>query len=284
MSLIPPQPLEDVISRPLIGANADRLGELMEEGWRRWQEFHEEFAAQRQAIRDLDPGAARWEDLASFLVDRERAEMVTGYTVPDFHEENGELLTANVPVRALRLDGKVFACADTQGVPAADAHGQPIPVIGLNTPEVATRLRASVFPAQPTGAAWLRAPEGAETTFESLLPDGVSQPCGVSVFMRQTIRTSLGTPTEQAVELRLLLISENGTFLEITGDQRASLIRALLSAVRQREPMPEHAAAWADRIASAERSILPLLGRPTQPEHQNGVRHAIWPILAAVIS
>lgn len=284
MSLIPPQPLEEIISRPLIGENSARLGELVEDGLRRWREFHSEFAAQQNAIRELDPGAAQWEDLATFLIERHRADPVDGCTIPDFHEEDGEVITTNVPVRALRLDGRVFVCADTGGVPAVDAQGQTVPPLGLNTPEVVSRLRALVFPNEPTGAAWLRPPEGAESSFDDVLPNGLRRPFGVIAVMRQTIRTQLGTPAEQKLELHLRIVSQSSEPFEPPADKKATIVRLLIGAVRQREPVADQVLQLVERMSAVERGLLPQLGRPTDAEHQTGIRHAVWPAFAAVVS
>jgi hypothetical protein len=102
--------------------------------------------------------------------------------------------------------------------------------------------------------------------------------------MRQTIRAQLGTPTEQRIELHVRLVSQANQIFEVAPENRPAMIRLLLNSVRQREPDAEQAPLWSERIAAAERSLLPQFGRPTELEHQSGVRHAVWPVLAAVVS
>ena len=285
MALIPPQQFEELLGNappgPFTGPSVDRLGALVEEGLRRWREFHDQFAEQQAVIRALNPGAATWDDLVRFTVDRAGAEAVQGCVVPDFVDLGDEVLVREVPVPAVRLEGTVYAGADVRGVGATLPDGTPVPLLGVNVPSVAGRIRAAVFPELPSGAAWLRRDGAIETQLASHMTDGQVGGVGILAFVRQTIRASLGSAAEQAVELRLLLVSPQGDTREVSGRAGADLVRALLSATRQREPADT--ATWSASLAAAEQAALPVLGRPTSAEFETGVRHAVWPVFAAVV-
>lgn len=288
MALIPPQEFEEFLGNappgPLTPQSVERLGSLVEEGLRRWQEFHDQFAGQDAKIRALDPGAAKWDDLIRFMLDRTNAESVTGCVVPDFVDAGNEVVVQEIPVPAVRIAGNCYACADIRGV-SATLNGRPVPTLGINLPEVALRLREAVFPELATGAAWLRRSQQLDGLLGDASTRFLSSPAseiGVLVFLRQTIRLALGSTSEQRVEMRALLVWEDGTTEEITGDARAALLRGLLGATRQRDPAG--ADSWGQRLQQSERDGLPLFGRPTASEFQAGVRHAVWPIFAAVLS
>jgi hypothetical protein len=283
MSLVPPQELEDVISRPMVAATEEALGDLVAEGLRRWREFHDAYRSQQQAIHELDAGAATWEDLASFLVDRERAERASGVTIPDFQDIGDEVVTVPMPVTAVRLDGRVFACGDTRGVPVTDEAGVPVPVIGLNSPEVASRLRDAAFPPLPVGAAWLRFGEGVNARLDRMLPTGTSRPFGVLAVLRHTIRTALGNVTEQGVRLRLAIVLASGEVHDVSEEDGPLLVRILLASSRQREPDADQLTLWPARLEAAERELLPRLGEESEEERREQIRHALWPVFAAVV-
>jgi superfamily II DNA or RNA helicase len=283
MSLIPPQPLEEVISQPAIGANAERLGELIEDGLRRWKEFHSEFSEQQQIIQNLAPGAATWERLEQFLVDRLGAEEVDGYTIPEFQESSEGLSVVETGVKAVRMGEEIFACADTRGMPVTDAHGTSIPVVGLNTSRVAVGLRQAAFPDQPTGVALLRSNEN----IGQLVTDAeksTKAEVGVLIMMRHTIRAALGAATEQSVSLHGYFVRDKGRIEELSPAKRTAAIDAILTAQRRRSTDDASLASWADTMQHAESIAIPQLGRPTPDQHQQGIRHAVWPLLSAVFS
>jgi hypothetical protein len=154
----------------------------------------------------------------------------------------------------------------------------------MNVPEVAQRIRQAVFHELPTGAAWLRVRDGEETTLDTLLPPGISRPFGLIGGMRQTLRTGLGSVAESEVSLHLSVVSGDGESVPVSKETMPALVRALLNTARQREPDAGSLAEWAPRVLAAETEMIPQLGRPTPEEHAAGVRHAVWPVFAAVVA
>jgi superfamily II DNA or RNA helicase len=285
MALVPPQEFEEVLGHsapgPITEQDRERVGNLIEEGLRRWREFHAQFASQQESIRALDPGLATWDDLVSFLVDRCGAESVDGCSVPDFAESGGEIVVSNVPVRAVRIDGTVSALGDLRGDGATAADGTHVPMIGINSASVSQRLRDAFQPPLPCGAAWLRLAPSDDVT-ESMRRLDITRPFGLCSFVRQTIQASRGTATEIHVGLKTIVVQDGRPNTELVGDDHASMIRAVLRSTRQKEPV--NAAWWSDLLARTEQETLNRLGRPSQQEFEAGVRHAVWPIFAAVVS
>lgn len=286
MSLIPPQQLEEVLGAgapgPITPEDSERLGELIEQGLRRWQEFHDEYAAQQRSIAALNPGHATWDDLRTFLSDRGGAESVAGFAVTEFREVGRQIVAEGVDVQALRLDGTIYSCGETGGMRPMAADGTVAHPLGLNVPPVARRLRASFFPDLPTGAAWLRV-QG--TLPEALLSragaGSTAVTLGVLGILRQRIRVAGGTAAEQDLELRLVLVSEEGDSREISAEHRGAVVRALLAAVRQQRP--DTTGPWPARLAEAERGWLPRLGQPEEDDFAQGVRPVLWPVFAAIV-
>lgn len=285
MSLIPPQQLEDVLGKappgPITGPTEVALGDLIEQGLHRWREFHAEFAQQQSAIAALSPGAAAWEDLATFLREFHDAEAARGFCVPAFEEVNEEVVSRRVEVPALKLDGVVYACADTAGMAARDTDGREAPPLGLNTPSVTSVLRASVSPTKPTGAAWLRPREGGVAAFDASLPGSVMRPFGLAGLLRQTLRLESGNAVERGVELHLFVLPAEGDSTELSSDQRGAVVRTLLTAARIQTP--PLASDWPQRLLTFEQEALNRLARPTPDEFRDGIRHAVWPVISCVV-
>ncbi|CAN5330732.1 hypothetical protein BH09GEM1_BH09GEM1_42430 [soil metagenome] len=283
MALIPPQELEEILGHsapgPISESDSQRLGALIDEGLRRWRDFHDSFSAEKQSIEAMDPGSATWDDLADFLVQHSDAETVTGCTAASFTSVEDEIIVSNAPVRALKIEGRVFTCADLQGAVASDGSGHPVPSLGTNTPVVAEILRASVLAATPTGAAWVRSSPALMDVLKSI---EVSTPFGVLVLARQTIRTSKGSATELKTRLVTHVMSATGEATELDANNAAKVLRLLIASQRQREPQSD--SVWPERLDAAERDLLPLLGRPSAEELENGIRHAVWPMFAGVIT
>jgi len=287
MSLIPPQQLEELLGAgapgPITPEDTERLGALVEEGLRRWQEFHAEYAEQQRTIAALNPGHATWDDLRAFLVERGGAEPVAGYTMTAFREVGGQVVAQAVEVEALRLDGAVYSCGDTGGMRATGTGGSTAAPLGLNVTPVTKRLRASIFPEIPTGAAWLRL----QGTVPPVLADAAAgakgaRATGVLGMFRQRITLQGGSATEHGVELRLLLVPETGAPVEVQPEARGDVVRALLAAVRQQRP--NTGGFWPTHLESAELSWMHDLAHPTDEERAQGVRSVLWPLIAAVVS
>ena len=286
MSLIPPQQLEDLLGRappgPFGPPMEQALGELVEQGLRSWREFHAEFAAQKGAIAGLNPGEATWDDLTAFLETDSGAERVEGFRLPTFREVGDEVVSVLTDVPALKLNGRVFACADTEGIGARNGAGEIADQLGLNLPAVVERLREAGFPAGVTGAAWLRPREGTVADFEAGLPDAAKRPFAALVFLRQTIRFENGTANERALELRSFVVTPDGAAVELPSADRSRLIRSLLGAARIANPSAE--SPWPALLAKMEEELFQQLGRPSPDQFREGLRYAVWPVAACVVA
>jgi len=285
MSLIPPQQFEELLGAapagPISRATSEALGELVEQGLRSWKAFDKEFASQRAAIAGLNPGTATWEDVEKYLTDFVGAEPLPGWAVPAFEEAGDEVVSTLVDVPALRLDGQVFARVDSAGLLARDGQGREATPLGLNASAVLRHLRASALPERPTGAARLRPKDGGVAAFDAVLPPGVKRPFGLAAFIRQEIRVESGNALERGVELRVFVVRSDGEMTEPDPPGRAALVRALMETSRVQNP--DTSTSWPETLKKAESRVIPQLGRPTPDQFRDGVRYAVWPILAAVV-
>src|SRR5206468_3816217 len=99
MALVPPAEFQQVLSEgplsPLSDEERRRIAELVSEGFKQWERFHERFGRREREIRDLDPGLASWDDLAAFVRTQLSAEEVPGYTALRFTWSEGEVRESN---------------------------------------------------------------------------------------------------------------------------------------------------------------------------------------------
>ena len=160
MSVVPPKELEEVLgnapSGPFPDSASREIGRLVTEGYKSWNEFDQTYRSQAEQIRAVNPGEATWNDLGNFLLKYGGAVpadhvQLTGF---DFREDEIVAVDENLP--ALMMDSRIFACGDTGGVIPEPLQGRPVAQLGMNLPETSARLKASFFPDEPFGAAFLR--------------------------------------------------------------------------------------------------------------------------------
>lgn len=159
-------------------------------------------------------------------------------------------------------------------MPLDPVAGVPVRSIGLNVPEVATRLRDAFAPTRPAGAAFLRRP----VELDSVLGD--QSPVAVIGFLRQTIQQELGRATERELALYLYAAGIDGDARLLSDTERASVVRACVSAVRLRDSTENYPAA---RLVNLEGTLAQALRRPTSEEVEAGMRQIVWPVSAAVL-
>jgi len=247
------------------------------EGYDRWQRFDERFGEQQQRIRQLDPGEATWEDLAAFAEEHLAAVPVDGFTGLSFAWVEGEVRESSYDARVLSLRGQgSFACGDYGGIPVTNATGQRADQMGLNITPVAETLRRLAFPTEATGAAYVGWPEDAAWPFGS-----DTRPLAVLAVVRQTVRQNPGSLTEVATSLHLLVVPSAGKPRLIEGADKANVIRTLQRATIRRDPVPDPA--LINRLAETQTRWEDELRRPTSSERDDRVRHAVSPLLAAVV-
>lgn len=280
MSLVPPRELEELLGAipagPFPSSAASELGRLVTEGYRAWSAFDSKYREQAEQIRAIGPGEASWNDLAQFLLKFGGASTGPDVNVTAFDVSGEEIVAVDEQLPAVELDGELFACGDTGGIPPEPVKNRPVHPLGLNVSQVISRLKGALIPSKPSGAAYLRRPVDLK-----ILGDGKA-PVGILAFLRQTIRQELGRVAEQAVTLHLYSVPPDGMAPSaVDASGRAQIVRSCLSAVRLREAsLPE----VAQRMAAAEPEIALDLRRPTSEEIEAGVRHAVWPVAAIVFA
>ena len=114
------------------------------------------------------------------------------------------------------------------------------------------------------------------------LPDNLSFPFGVLVFLRQSVRSEQGTWTEASNSLHCYIVPRNGPVLPFEGEKRALLIRGLFcAAVRTK---PEEAPDLASRLLEHETALTRELRRLDADDAERRVRHAVLPLFAGIVS
>jgi hypothetical protein len=77
-------------------------------------------------------------------------------------------------------------------------------------------------------------------------------------------------------------VDESGGWGEWTGAERAAAIRGILAAALRRDPAPD--GPLHEALARCEAERLRELPIPTAEERGRGQRHAILPLLAAIVA
>lgn len=283
MNLIPPQSLEQVLlMRPVAGlspAEREQIAGMVDDGLETWQEFHDAYRANSDAIRALEPGAADWSDLENFLCRCGRAEAVGGFSAEGFqHNPGGEIMPTSEPARVLRVNDqgrdRVMVCADVAGRLVSDANGQRASVLGLNLPFVCKILRGSAFSADPSQLCALRVRPEQRELVSALLDSDI--PACLGIAAKQSIRRRQDNQLEETGR-RLFgwRISESGAAL-LADEVLAEILRMLPSCIVRREP-PE-LAGHVVPIEAWEQRTLHELRRPTDEDRSAGVSHTIHPL------
>ena len=281
MALVPPEELLEILGdRPTSPFSVDesrRLQDLVVQGYQSWRSFDERFKEQHRQIRALDPGLARWTDLERFAREQLDAQPVEGFSALRFRGQDGEVVEASERANVLRMGERVYACGDYGGMPVTGSNGALAEQLGLNVPAVAEALRATAFPAPPTGAAHLRMAEPLSSACE-----GLGRVFGVLCLARQTVRTEEQVWVESSSSLHVYVLRPGGEAMEVLGVAKGELLRGLFTASAR--ITPESAPDLVDSLINEEQRLIEALRYPSEEELEAGVRHAITPLLAAVVA
>lgn len=284
MALVPPEDLQNVLIRAPLGPmdlqDQDALAGMVQAGFERWREFHERFGRSQKEIRDQNPGLATWEDVRRFALKFADAEELAGYQKQSFRFGPGGVESQEEPATAIRFraTNAVFTIGVGTAAPTFDASGRVIPAGGLNTPEIATALREYGLDSTSTGAAHLRA---SRSERPPLLPSAGS--LGVLVLLRQALQVEGSTSWgERGGTLHAFLVEASGRCREVPSQQRAELARWLLD-LTVRTTGPEDSTLSA-ALKRAEANLIAANRRPTEADRDAGLRFAVWPILAAIVT
>ena len=282
MGLVPPEELQDVLIQaaagPLSDRDQDAIARMVQEGFGAWQTFHDRFAERQRQMRQQDPGLATWEDVARFLSEYGNVETREGFRALRFTRTGDRVDPVEQPVAVVSLGGaERYVCGDVGGAPVYGADGSQARQLGLNLPPVAEILRRLAF-VTSAGAAVVRVPA------DRAVPGAVGgEAFGVLVFVRQTVRPDPRVGhVEVGVSLACYVVSPGRDPVPVEGQQKRELLYALFDAtVARTKPDP------ADPVVAAlgryEADIGNQLRIPTEPEMRSGVRHAVTPILAALV-
>jgi superfamily II DNA or RNA helicase len=279
MCLIPPDELQTVLlqapTAPLGEPEVNRLSTLVDSGFQQWQEFHDRFSENQKQVRNLNPGIARWTHLRDFLLNQAGAAEVGGFQRGTFVQNGDEVEFKEVPIMVVKLrDGTLGLAEDFEaGLLTGDAAEKVRP-LGLNVPQVNELLREHAMPKLPTGAAHLRWSEK-YSNLRAALGDRVF----VLAFLRQMLRLDPGGGiTEIGCSLHVFVRSDTGEVRELGPDEKRELYGALSDAtvrLKPEENLP------LDEIKALEKDLAANFRRPSDEEIRDGIRYAVWPLLAA---
>jgi hypothetical protein len=174
-------------------------------------------------------------------------------------------------------DGNNHVCADYGEELVFGPQNSVTPKVGLNLKAAAEILRKHAFPVSPAGAAYLRWPAGLEQ------PSVVSAiPFGVLILFRQTLRMDrAGGWLEMGNTIHPFIVLA-GDCVTCDGLDKARLIRGLVRATIRKSAEP--AEELICQIRAAEGELVAHLRRPSEDELTNQIRHAVTPLLAAVVT
>jgi superfamily II DNA or RNA helicase len=282
MTLIPPEELQEALLRRRdgdggSGVDRERIGQLVQDGFKKWKAFHDKYAPEQKKIQALDPGLAAWEDVYEFLCEYAGARPVDGYSVLRFLLKEGEIKGACRDARVVTFDGNsFFACGDYAGAPVYGPGTAMAQQLGLNIPDVATALRRVAFPEEVSGAGHIRWPKGLN------VPLGLQPPFGVIVLIKQTLRMEQASWSEGPVTLHCFVVRSGHDVGAVDGAERAMLLRGIFKGTVRTKP--DENADLFDKMTTAEKSIIESLRRITREELDQGTRYAVTPLFACVIA
>lgn len=281
MCLIPPDELQTVLinspASPLADAEIQRLSSLVDAGFSNWQTFHDRYAANQRQIREQIVGLASWNHIRDFLIRFGGAEPATGISRTRFLQQDKQVQTIDEPAEVLKLsDNSLCFVGDFGGGLFNVESASSVGPLGLNIPLVAELLQTTANPQIITGAAHLRWGDD-----QVALRTRFGNEVVFLVFARQTIKfNTVGGLNEVGTELFAYSVGNLET-TELTGEERIGLFDMIrLATVRVR---PDDSQLYA-RVVSEELRMIKELRRPSDAKIKEGVKYAVWPILALHIS
>jgi superfamily II DNA or RNA helicase len=275
MSLVPPEGLEDILANEPDEQLDPKIGPLIDEGYRSWKEFDQQYRVAADEIKNIDPGLAKWKDLESFIkyTLKAQSEGEANYTKFQFIEDSKEILGTDQKVPVVSIEDKLYVCGNTDGLPATlEENGTPLQQIGLNNDVVKNTLRSRFM---DTGAATalLRCDRG---SFLKYFNQRSTSPVFLLAFLRQELRYENNQWQEKNVELKIFTLPLQGAPRLLEREVSAELVRAIqemprIANLKELEIRPD--------LVSIEKEIWMKL-RETK---EQGTRYAVWPIAAIAL-
>jgi len=282
MGLLGQDELQDVLlndpTAPFSLGDQNRLAEMVQHGFWRWKKFHEKYGEQQKLIGRQDAGEATWSDVKKFLNEHAAALPRNGYRIARFRSDGDSVKRVEEEADVLALStGKAYVCADYAESLVYDPDGRLTPKLGLNLPPVCEALRRVAFPGQAVGAAWLRIPGREVGNLTS-----IAGPSLILALVRLTFKRDVnGQWSEVGQSLHVYAVKE-GEFKEFVGEEKGNIVRSLLAATVRKSADSESAIGAS--LVNAERVLIQRLWKPSDAELSSGIRHAVIPLLAAVIT
>jgi len=280
MSLVSPTDLQEILGErplaPLSDEETRRVSELVSRGFANWRSFHDRFSSEERRIQRLDPGSASWQDVIDFVQRHLQAELMAGFEALAFRWADGEAAESSTRADVLKLqDGQIFACGDFAGMPVTGRDGARVDTLGLNRKEMCEALRRVALPPALTGAAHLRWPDDQE------LPHSArARPFGLWISARMTLRWQSGRVSPIGTRLTGKSIDCDGVAGDLDSNELGKLVRGLLRAtVRRQAP----AGIVLEAVRKQEHTWINELRRPSIEDRRNEIRHAVFPLLAAIV-
>ncbi len=264
---------------PFSAGDQNRLAEMVRDGFHRWKSFHQKYGEKQKSIGLESPGTATWRDVNKFLADHAGATARDGFKIARFRNDGGSVRLVEEDADVIGLStGNSYVCGDYAESLVYDPEGQITPKLGLNLPVVSEAIRRLAFPTLPVGAAWLRA-----TTTRQEGDRSVGEPpYGVLSLLRLTLKQdSTGQWAEVGTTLHVYVVRDSGA-QELVGSDKGAVIRRLLDATVRKSP--EADCDIVQGMRSAEENLLNSLRKPSEEELRGGIRHAVVPLLAAIVT
>jgi superfamily II DNA or RNA helicase len=281
MGLLAQDELQDVLlndpTTPFSAGDQVRLADLVQDGFWRWKRFHDQYGEQQNSIRQQDPGEATWSDVKRFMQDHAGSAVCDDHKVAKFRQDGEVVRRVEDAADVLAVGGRRYVCADYSESLVYDADGRLTPKLGLNLPVVCEALRKMAFPSQAAGASWLRWPSNVPK------PKCInSLPFGVIAAVRITLKRDVnGQWSEVSSALRLYCVGD-GNKVEVARAEKGDLIRTLLDCTIRKTADPE--SSIPALLLEAEQETIKSLWKPTEQELPAGIRHAVLPLFAAVVT
>jgi len=99
-------------------------------------------------------------------------------------------------------------------------------------------------------------------------------------FIRQTLQQEQGLWKEKATSLHIFRVCSESDPVELTGVQRAEVVRALQTVPRVKDPI---GIAIGANLLDTERTLIQTLRRPPEALISAGIRYAVWPLALVVL-
>lgn len=283
MCLVAPEELQDVLLEDPVGPlnhdDSNKLSSIIESGFKSWKEFHEKFATNQNAIRAQEPGLALWRDVIDFLTDYDNAKRIDNFSRNQFRRKDGVVNSFEEKVDVFQLsDGNLYFSGEHEGSAISNPEGQKVQPLGLNREAVTSLLRRNAFPENSSGAAYLRWPKDYDSSWLA-----EQNTIGILFFVRQIVKTEQYAGwVELSTSLLCYAIFGSDKIITIEGEKKGDIIRAIQNAPIKMKPLDDND--FIDAICTAEIRLIEELKRPPEEDIRQGIRYAVTPLFAAIIS